>query len=162
MASYADKYNTKLTPQEELLFNQWASANGRTGDSEDYDMRGAWKELVAGSIKQASNGHFPDTYKKPNHPTFSDQSKYHGVDNQYGGKWIETPQGTTFQVGPTQEQLWKPEDLQNYFKKREPDIQLSYPKVLTPDRMPIEDQDLYSRVNKAISNGSALYRDNYE
>lgn len=162
MASYADRYNTKLTPQEEVLFNQWAAANGRLQDSQDYDMRGAWKELVAGSIKQADNGHFPDTYKKPNHPTFSDQSIYHGVDGNYGGKWLETPEGTTFQVGPTQETLWKPAQLQKYFKEREPDIQLAYPKMLSPEKLPAnEDQDLYGRVNKAIQTGGALYRDNY-
>jgi len=33
------------------------------------------------------DNHGVDTWKKPNHPTFSNQSKYHGVDGFYGGNW---------------------------------------------------------------------------
>jgi hypothetical protein len=37
--------------------------------------------------KDASSMHLPDTYKKPNHPTFSTQSKYHIPVIQHGGEW---------------------------------------------------------------------------
>lgn len=78
------RFNTALSPQEEAAFNQWAIANNRQQDSFDYDMRGAWKNGVG----QSGNGHFPDTYKKPNHPTFSNQSIYDGQGMQ-GGEWSQ-------------------------------------------------------------------------
>jgi hypothetical protein len=37
-------------------------------------MRGYWKANPGG--KPDSRGHFPDTFKLPNHPTFSAESKY--------------------------------------------------------------------------------------
>ena len=78
------RFNTNLSPQDEDAFNQWAIANNRQRDSFDYDMRGAWKA----GIGQAGNGHFPDTYKKPNHPTFSNQSIYDGQGIS-GGEWSQ-------------------------------------------------------------------------
>jgi hypothetical protein len=79
-----NQYNTPLTPDEETRYQEWAKQNHREGDSFDYDMRGAWKE---GIQADPSTGHFPDTYKKPNHPTFSDESQYHGADGRMGGHW---------------------------------------------------------------------------
>ena len=79
-----DKYNTPLTRGEELRYQQWAKQNKREKDTFDYDMRGAWKEGVQADPQ---SGHFPDTYKKPNHPTFSNESKYHGADGRMGGRW---------------------------------------------------------------------------
>ncbi len=162
MDKFTDKYNTKLSPTEEKKFNQWVTKTKRFKDTEDYDLRGAWKELNSGDMEQANNGHLGDKYKKPNHPTFSDESIYHGVDNNYGGKWLETPSGMTFEVGPSQEKMWSPKDLQKYFQKVEPNVKLSYPKMLSPELLPVdENQDLYSRVNKAIEAGGAMYRDNF-
>jgi hypothetical protein len=86
-----DKYNTPLTPEEEQRYQEWAKQNHRESDTFDYDMRGAWKE---GIQADPSTGHFPDTYKKPNHPTFSDQSQYHGADGRYGGHWDYDETGT--------------------------------------------------------------------
>src|SRR5690242_7452603 len=80
---FSGRYNTQLTPAEEQQFQQWAQASGRANDTYDYDLRGAWKSGAA----TAPNGHLPDTFKKPNHPTFSDQSQYHGIDGYQGGSW---------------------------------------------------------------------------
>ena len=87
-----DKYNTELTPEEEVSYKEWAiKANINPWDRGAYDSRGYWKDFIAsgkGDIAD-SDGHRPDTYKKPNHPTFSNQSKYHGVDGNYGGVWTD-------------------------------------------------------------------------
>jgi hypothetical protein len=79
-----DQYNTDLSPEEEQRYHQWAEQNNRQKDTFDYDMRGAWKQ---GERGDPSTGHFPDTYKKPNHPTFSDQRRYHGAGGRMGGRW---------------------------------------------------------------------------
>lgn len=93
--NFTDKFNTKLSPAEEVKFQSWISdqskkdGKDRSRDLADYDMRGFWKDNNA---KQAENGHFPDTYKKPNHPTFSKESIYNGAklpngEIAKGGTW---------------------------------------------------------------------------
>lgn len=81
---FKSNFNTVLSPKDEMLYLAWAAKNGRQNDDIDYDMRGAWKANVG----QSGNGHYPDTFKKPNHPTFSDQSMYHGAPNPDGGVFI--------------------------------------------------------------------------
>lgn len=115
---YSDKYNTKLTPKEEAKFQDWAQKNNRAGDSYDYDIRGAWKELQSGKMKEADNGHLGDKYKKPNHPTFSDQSIYSGKEGIRGGTWGKDGDKDTFT--PSQNHMWSKEALQRYFNDREP------------------------------------------
>lgn len=70
------KYDTALTPDEETKFQAWKTANAPKDSGEDYDLRGAFKA----GVKPAANGHWPDTFKKPNHPTFSSDSKYATAD----------------------------------------------------------------------------------
>jgi hypothetical protein len=76
-------WNTHLPPDEEARFQQWATQNDRLRDLYDYDMRGAWQE----GLQPGPDGHWPDTYKKPNHPTFSNESMYHGSEGNLGGRW---------------------------------------------------------------------------
>lgn len=119
-ASYAKdftgQYNTKLSPKEEQEFQAWAKKNNKLRDLYDYDMRGAWKAGVAGK----GGEHSPDTYKKPNHPTFSDESIYHGKDKFLGGHWGREGNKDTYTPGKTN--LYGYEDLRDYFKKNEPDV----------------------------------------
>jgi hypothetical protein len=125
---FSARYNTALTPTEEAQFQQWAQASGKAGDLRDYDLRGAWKSGAA----TAPNGHLPDTYKKPNHPTFSDESQYHGRDGFTGGTWGGGDgQPDTFTPGPTNLRMLGPQGLQHYFHQREPDVRL----MLPPQRM---------------------------
>lgn len=72
---------TYLSPKEENDFLAWVGDMRLAGrihpedDFSDYDMRGYWKET--GGVGDADyEVHFPDTYKRPNHPTFSVESKY--------------------------------------------------------------------------------------
>jgi hypothetical protein len=91
--SFEHLYNTSLTKEETNKFNKWvkeeSSKQGRNilMDKGAYDVQGFWK---SGDWKRRdSDGHGTDTWKKPNHPTFSNQSKYHGINGFYGGNWTK-------------------------------------------------------------------------
>ena len=54
----------------------------------DYDLRGLYESNP--NVTPSSNMHFPDTFKLPNHPTFSNESKYYdSVTPGVGGYWGE-------------------------------------------------------------------------
>lgn len=83
-------YDTKLTPAEEDAFQQWKLKFAPNDSGADYDLRGAFK---SGLTPDPKTGHWPDTYKKPNHPTFSNESQYAtGEDSARAGHW----EGDTF------------------------------------------------------------------
>lgn len=123
-ADFSNKYNTKLSPSEEKQFTEWAQANGKIKDLYDYDVRGFWKDKAS----FADNGHGSDIYKKPNHPTFSDQSMYHGADGNYGGKWSESNGKVTFTPSASNLKNMSPQQLTDYFKRVEPGVILNLPK----------------------------------
>lgn len=117
---YTNQFNTQLTPEQEAAF---LKAYPNPGDNYDYDMRGAF---LAG-VGKAGNGHYPDTFKKPNHPTFSDQSQYSRGDLQ-GGRWVDLGNGKyAFYASPTNLKFMPAPDLQAYFNKVEPGNQLILP-----------------------------------
>ena len=121
---YTDRYNTPLSDGEEQAYSAWVKRTGRERDAYDYDLRGAWKA----DVKQAANGHLPDTYKKPNHPTFSDQSMYNGLDNAQGGQWVDAGNGQwQFVASPHNVSNIGAQGLSEYFKQREPDVSLILP-----------------------------------
>jgi len=91
---FRDRFNTKLSDENERRFNNWIAQGKQkygvdlTGDLYDYDLRGFW--LSGGNTNEAfraRKGHAPDTFKKPNHTTFSNQSIYHGTPAEDGGTW---------------------------------------------------------------------------
>lgn len=82
-------FETQLSPQEETAYQAWKAKNAPQDSGGDYDLRGAFK---AGVTPDPQNGHWPDTYKKPNHPTFSDQSQYAAQAPDRAGTW----QGDTY------------------------------------------------------------------
>lgn len=77
-------YDTKLSSDEESNYQKWKSVNAPKDSGEDYDLRGAYK---SGFKADPKSGHWPDTYKKPNHPTFSDQSVYAKQAPEKAGHW---------------------------------------------------------------------------
>jgi hypothetical protein len=119
-----DHFNTQLTPPEESAYTAWAEKAGHARDTYDYDLRGAWKSGAG----QAANGHFPDTFKKPNHPTFSTESQYNGDHGMIGGTWVEDKGKQAFVPGPSNLHWRSPSDLQSYFKEREPNVELRLPR----------------------------------
>ena len=96
---------TKLKPGQEVAYNQWRT-NNKIEESDDYDLKGYWKET---GYKSASHdGHFPDTYKLKapfsegdRYQQISDESKYSGnpgylsgtntsFDKRGQGTWTQT------------------------------------------------------------------------
>jgi len=116
-------YDTHLTPEQEAAFQNWARLVGRQGDTQDYDLRGAW----LANIQANGNGHFPDTYKKPNHPTFSDESQYSTSDAP-GGHWVDDGSGKyVFWASPANMQNMPIPRLQEYFDRVEPGNSVVFP-----------------------------------
>ena len=129
---FTDQFNTALSPQEEQAFQAWLVKTGRQRDLADYDLRGAWKAGAAADHR----GHLPDTFKKPNHPTFSNESIY--ASGKYpGGEWIDQGGGKwTFQASPWNVQNYGASDLQSYFSKVEPDSKLVLPTAPKAPELP--------------------------
>lgn len=119
---FTDHYNTQLTPEEEREFQAWAKAEGRERDVFNYDLRGAWKEIQSGTMSEDARGHLGDKYKKPNHPTFSDQSIYSTEENR-GGHW-SVENGKDVFVPGRELSAAEANYLQQYFAEREPGVQL--------------------------------------
>jgi hypothetical protein len=126
---FTGKYNTQLAPQGEAAYQQWVNeqsqATGRNvgADAYDYDLRGWW---LANPGVSLGDGHLTDQFKKPNHPTFSDQSQYSGVDGMQGGQWGKADNGSwSFTPGATN--MFSTPELSDYFKRVEPGNQLNIP-----------------------------------
>ena len=117
-------YDTQLTPEEQTDYSKKYSPE----DSTDYDMQGYYKANP--NVDPHTDGtHYPDTFKKPNHPTFSDESIYNNVDGNQGGTWGTTSDGAdTFTPGPTNVQTHGLNGLIDYFQRTEPNAQLLIPK----------------------------------
>lgn len=114
-----------------MKFKDWtqaqSTATGRdvSSDLYDYDMRGWWQQNQDASLDGA---HLTDIFKKPNHPTFSTQSQYHGADGHQGGEWAPQPDGTySFKPGSTNMMMHGPDALTDYFKQVEPGNRLLLP-----------------------------------
>src|SRR5215471_15440131 len=120
-----DRYNTMLSAPDQQRFDTWAAKQGQRASSYDYDMQGWWKE---NGSKDLTGAHLTDKYKKPNHPTFSDQSIYHGTDGQMGGHWIqEDDKSWSFAPGSANMRNHGPDKLQDYFMRVEPGNKLKLP-----------------------------------
>jgi hypothetical protein len=83
-------FDTDLTVEEDAAFRKWRAEQVRQGhihpddSGVDYDFRGAWKS----GLSQGEGGHWFDTFKKPNHPTFSDESQYAPGLRRRAGHWL--------------------------------------------------------------------------
>jgi hypothetical protein len=142
-------YDTELSPSEEIAFNLWVNKQYPSKKVEDvtkdYDLRGAWKEINKGSVKFDERGHLPDTYKKPNHITFSNESKYHSKETP-GGVWYSKPIEGKNTNSKTEQWHFQPsahniktngkENMVNYFKKFEPDVRLMFNEI-KPQETPL-------------------------
>lgn len=78
-----DQYTTQLSPIQEQEFQRWKAVYAPKDSGKDYDLRGAFKE----GLEPGKDGHWSDKYKKPNHPTFSDQSIYAKDAPEKAGHW---------------------------------------------------------------------------
>lgn len=130
---FSDKYNTKLSDAEEFKFkNAMASyqlekearekknnpnyTDNRSleefihDETRDYDMRGAFQK----GIKQGKNFHWDDEFKKPNHITFSTDSKYNGVDGYKGGTWTKDDTGA-YTFTPPKNSIYSDAEREKYW-----------------------------------------------
>ena len=84
-----NSYDTYLSPKEEEGFNKWVKTiPERLRSNYDYDIKGFYKQNPNWSSDD-SKVHMGDEFKKPNHPTFSNESGYYNEQNkQQGGKWF--------------------------------------------------------------------------
>ena len=84
-----DNYKTKLNSKEESKFLKWRSTLPENLQNEnDYDLRGYYKEYGNKPIPKGIEPHLTDEFKLPNHPTFSENSRYYNDETSYlGGKW---------------------------------------------------------------------------
>jgi hypothetical protein len=124
---FSQKYNTPIPAAHQAAFDQWVNnrkaSTGRNplGDRYDYDVNGYF---LSGAGTD-SRGHGTDKFKKPNHPTFSDESQYHGLDGYVGGRWVTTPTGQfTYQPSQTNVDFHSVPGLQQYFQRVEPGVSL--------------------------------------
>lgn len=118
-----DVYDSPLQPEQEQAYLKTFGNDA----SHDYDMRGFYLDNPD-KVNKAGE-HYPDTYKKPWHHTFSDESMYHGVGGNQGGTWGKTEDGKdTFAPGPTNMKLHGVLGLIDYFDKYEPDAKLLMPR----------------------------------
>lgn len=107
------KYETKLSPKEEIDFQNWLDKNRKEGKISvgdynfykkngygyDYDFRAAFKAGLKPEINQEDKQwHWSDYGKKPNQPTFSNESIYYpqsaapGVGGHWDGEqYIKNP-----------------------------------------------------------------------
>lgn len=106
-------YTTYLSNKEKQEFNAWVARQREAGNIlpednfEDYDMQGFWKNEVLNNTEYATataETHFPDKYKKPNHPTFSNESIYYNEETAHlAGHW----EGDKF-IPPTKKEEGQP------------------------------------------------------
>jgi hypothetical protein len=126
MTDYTNTYNTQLTPAEEHLFQKWVADTSKiqgrdiTRDLADYDIRGHFRELGGRVLKPGEHG--TDRYKKPNHPTFSDESIY-STPLRQGGSW----RGSKFYASPMNLVHQSVDDLRKYMHKNESGTELVLP-----------------------------------
>ncbi len=125
---FSARYNTPIPPNRQAAFDQWVQSRTTAGrnplnDRYDYDVNGYFLSGAANDPR----GHGPDTFKKPNHPTFSNESMYHGQDGNYGGRWIMQNGGSFYEPSAHNIRMHGADKLKQYFQQVEPDTQLLVP-----------------------------------
>lgn len=120
---FSGQFNTSLDEYEEAHFQQ--EMGDRAKDVYDFDIRGQWK---AGIVQGAANGHIgDDRFKKPNHPTYSEESQYAGEHGK-GGKWeYRDGEPVAFHASTANLVHTDAEDLKRYFDANEPGVKLILP-----------------------------------
>lgn len=100
-----------------------------------YDYNAYFNNNYNAAIAQLTNlQHFPDTYKLPNHPTFSNESIYHNYPTgNIGGKWIyskpwETRWGGNDAFIPSEANYRNHPEIYNEYRKYTEDEIYSYQK----------------------------------
>lgn len=88
-------------------------------DQGDYDYASA---IASGaSPDPEADMHWPDTFKRPSHPTFSTDSAAHGQNGNQGGQWTNHRAGVwSFKPGATNLQHHGAAGMHEYFRRNNP------------------------------------------
>lgn len=143
--------NTALLESKEEQFQLWLADMKDQGiihendNSYDYDYRGYWQKYIDGN-KMAPvlepGMHFPDEFKKPNHPTFSKDSIWaRGAWEEYAGTW----DGETYTPGRVSYPRTAQDTMREYIKEYqiEPeDLLFSYGIVKAKEKGAIVDKPM--------------------
>lgn len=86
LSSTGGLYDTPLGSDQMKAFKQWKAINASNDSGYDYDLQGAW---AAGMTPDPKSGHFPDRFKKPSHPTFSNESQFFMLAPEKAGFWVK-------------------------------------------------------------------------
>ena len=88
MGEGGNPYSTVLTPEDSVKYNQWKNTIPKRLQYEgDYDLAGFWKKNPTWT-PNTPGVHMTDQFKKPNHPTFSNESQYYNDSLKYkAGYW---------------------------------------------------------------------------
>ena len=122
---YERNFNTPLDSRKRAAYLVWLANNGRSQDTQDYDVSGYFNKYGG-----SNDAHLTDEFKKPNHPSFGDESVYSGTPNEFtgnryiGGKW------TDGQYAPSVEMLKTTHDprvMLRYFQRNEPGVRVRMP-----------------------------------
>lgn len=141
---FTSQFNTPIPPDQQQAYQAWKAKYAPNDDGSDYDLQGAF---LSGVTPDGARGHFPDTFKKPNHPTFSDQSQYNGLPNPNGGLYQGGSWGDNDSFAPssTNLQMYGKNGLQDYFQKEEPNSQVIWPSAPVPQTIqPLTDSEAAS------------------
>lgn len=102
-----------------------------SGDAQDYDLQGMYADGGAPALAGLQRGHGVDTYKKPNHPTFSQESKYSTPERPGGAWWEDRTSKAGWAFTPSPQMLADgnrtPEGMRRYFDEVEPGVGLRMP-----------------------------------
>ena len=139
-------------PQQKQSYEDWINSipEDRRSDK-DYDLKKAYEDLPEEDLKAFAEekGHLPDTYKKQNHITFSNESVYSNEETP-GGEWSTDEFGRdTFK--PTMQNLNNAggaEKFKDYFDEYEKGVAIDWSGV--KDELP---KDVYEKIeNSSIDN----------
>ena len=146
---FSQKYNTPVPVEKRAAYQKWLAALPRQLQSPaDYDIQGAF---VNGTGADA-RAHMTDQFKKPNHPTFSNQSQWDGIDGYSGGQWIDGAGKTGYQPSNSNIEMHGATGLQDYFRQVEPKVSLASP---VPQPIPTGSGGVY-RVPDLAAYGDAV------
>jgi hypothetical protein len=116
-----DRSHRSAKAEKPQRFAEGGKVGEKENLSDDYDYAGYDRAVAQGLIESRAGeeAHYPDTFKLPNHITFSEQSKYSN-EKTPGGRWMET-EGGRYYFHPSEHNLknTSPDAMAEYFKNYE-------------------------------------------
>lgn len=125
----------------------------------EYDYDGYQQQT--GLRTPLSGGHWPDTFKRQSHMTFSDESKYSSPDQQ-GGRWASLPtairgvRADHFYASPYNLTQHSPEEMREYFQNHPEEGTLHLPEGYADGGLVMDPDWKQKMQNASLGLGSPL------